>query len=121
MRSDNGDPSRNATMGAVDRRRRHKLAPPMRSPSGESCRTFAALSFIATTARDTCCPKSFMRSRKDAKGKVDVAAVRSPVADFFAAKEDPALVVAAISGDVEARVPMTFDIGSRRSVRPLAV
>lgn len=45
-----------------------------------------------------------------ASGKVDVAAVWGPVAGYFAAKEKPPLVVTPIAGDVEARLPMTFDI-----------
>ena len=54
-------------------------------------------------------------------GKVDVAAVWGPVAGYFAAKEKPPLVVTPIAGDVEARLPMTFDIamGVRRTDKEL--
>ena len=45
-----------------------------------------------------------------ATGEVDVAAVWGPVAGYFAAKEKPPLVVTAIAGNPEARLPMTFDI-----------
>jgi mxaJ protein len=56
-----------------------------------------------------------------ATGKVDVAAVWGPVAGYFAAKEKPPLVVTAIEGNVEARLPMTFDIsmGVRRTDKEL--
>ena len=52
-----------------------------------------------------------------ATGEVDVAAVWGPVAGYFAAKEKPPLVVTAIEGNREARLPMTFDIsmGVRRT------
>ena len=52
-----------------------------------------------------------------AVGDVDVAAVWGPVAGYFAAKEKPPLVVTSITGSVEARLPMTFDIamGVRRT------
>jgi mxaJ protein len=42
--------------------------------------------------------------------EVDVAAVWGPVAGYFAAKEEPPLVVTPITGSAEARLPMTFDI-----------
>jgi mxaJ protein len=45
-----------------------------------------------------------------ATGEVDVAAVWGPVAGYFARKEQPPLVVTAIAGSPEARLPMTFDI-----------
>ena len=45
-----------------------------------------------------------------ATGEVDVAAVWGPVGGYFAAKEKPPLVVTAIEGNMEARLPMTFDI-----------
>ena len=56
-----------------------------------------------------------------ATGKVDVAAVWGPVAGYFAAKEKPPLVVTPIEGNVEARMPMTFDIsmGVRRTDKEL--
>jgi mxaJ protein len=56
-----------------------------------------------------------------ATGEVDVAAVWGPVAGYFAAKEKPPLVVTAIEGNVEARLPVTFDIsmGVRRTDKPL--
>jgi mxaJ protein len=56
-----------------------------------------------------------------ATGKVDIAAVWGPVAGYFAAKEKPPLVVTAIEGNVEARLPMTFDIsmGVRRTDKEL--
>lgn len=56
-----------------------------------------------------------------ATGRVDVAAVWGPVAGYFAAKEKPPLVVTAIEGNVEARLPMTFDIsmGVRRTDKEL--
>ncbi|MGB7975441.1 MAG: quinoprotein dehydrogenase-associated putative ABC transporter substrate-binding protein [Roseiarcus sp.] len=56
-----------------------------------------------------------------ATGEVDVAAVWGPVAGYFAAKEKPPLVVTAIEGNAEARLPMTFDIamGVRRTDKEL--
>lgn len=56
-------------------------------------------------------------------GEVDVAAVWGPVAGCFAAKEKPPLVVTAIAGNPEARLPMTFDIaiGVRRADKALKV
>jgi mxaJ protein len=56
-----------------------------------------------------------------AKGKVDVAAIWGPVAGYFAPKEKPPLVVTSITGSVEARLPMTFDIamGVRRTDKGL--
>jgi mxaJ protein len=56
-----------------------------------------------------------------AAGKVDVAAVWGPVAGYFAAKEKPALAVTPITGNPEARLPMTFDIsmGVRRTDKGL--
>ena len=56
-----------------------------------------------------------------AKGEVDVAAVWGPVAGYFARKEKPPLVVTAIEGNAEARLPMTFDIsmGVRRTDKEL--
>jgi mxaJ protein len=45
-----------------------------------------------------------------ATGEVDIAAVWGPVAGYFAEKEKPQLIVTAIEGNVEARLPMTFDI-----------
>ncbi len=46
-----------------------------------------------------------------------------PVAGYFAAKEKPPLVVTAIAGNPEARLPMTFDIaiGVRRADKALKV
>ena len=56
-----------------------------------------------------------------ATGKVDVAAVWGPVAGYFAVREKPPLVVTAIAGNPEARLPMTFDIamGVRRTDKAL--
>jgi mxaJ protein len=56
-----------------------------------------------------------------AAGEVDVAAVWGPVAGYFARKEQPPLVVTAIAGRPEARLPMTFDIsiGVRKTDKQL--
>lgn len=56
-----------------------------------------------------------------AVGDVDIAAVWGPVAGYFAAKEKPPLTVTSITGNVEARLPMTFDIamGVRKTDKEL--
>ena len=56
-----------------------------------------------------------------AAGEVDIAAVWGAIAGYFARKEQPPLVVTAIAGSPEARLPMTLDIsiGVRKTDKQL--